>query len=403
MGGGNRIKHMVLGALALGWPSIAAAQALPQRVQTPVEAYAQDAAEYAARYAVPQEEAVRRLRAQEESVAATDRIREEFAARLAGISVDHQPGFRISVLLTGDEPVPARTIFAGGVAVPVVFRTGARATRDQVIAALRANQAALRAMLPAPPGLGLDERTGKLVVTMSSSAVARMGSDLLPRLEAQTGVPVRVRLVDRDGDAMVEGGSRVEGVDPACGRRHACTSGFVVTDGARTGVATAAHCPDSLSYVDPERGTVPLDFVGQWGWGYRDVQIHLADETLKPFFYADAGKIAVRPVTSWRNRASTRAGDVVCHRGESTGYSCAEVELTEFAPPGDLCGGPCEPLWTTVAGPSCRGGDSGAPVFNGTVAFGLLKGGSYRADGTCNYYFYMSTDYLPDGWRLLHQ
>lgn len=393
----------IVAALLLGSPAVAAAQAVSPHVQTPVEALAQDAREYAARYAVPQDEAMRRLRAQEESVAATDRIREEFGTRLAGISLEHQPGFRIVVLLTGDAPVPDRTIFAGGMQVPVTFRTGALATRDQVIAALKANQAALRAMLPAPPGLGLDERSGRLVVTMSSAAVSRMGPDLIARLEAQTGVPVRVRLVDRDGDAAVEGGARLEGVDPASGRRHACTTGFIVTDGARTGVATAAHCPDSLSYVDPEHGRLPLDFAGQWGWGYRDVQIHLAGEALKPFFYADAAKTAVRPVTTWRNRTSTRAGDVLCHRGESTGYSCAEVELTEFAPPGDLCGGPCEPYWTTVSGPSCRAGDSGAPVFNGTVAFGLLKGGSYRADGTCNYYFYMSTDYLPDGWRLLHQ
>ena len=30
--------------------------------------------------------------------------------------------------------------------------------------------------------------------------------------------------------------------------------------------------------------------------------------------------------------ASTRAGEVVCRRGESAGYSCAEVELTDYAP-----------------------------------------------------------------------
>jgi hypothetical protein len=30
-----------------------------------------------------------------------------------------------------------------------------------------------------------------------------------------------------------------------------------------------------------------------------------------------------------------------------------------------------------------------------------MKGGSYRSDGSCAFYFYMSTDYLPAGWRLL--
>ena len=42
-----------------------------------------------------------------------------------------------------------------------------------------------------------------------------------------------------------------------------------------------------------------------------------------------------------------------------------------------------------------------SPVFLGDTAFGILKGGSYRSDGSCAFYFYMSTDYLPTGWRLL--
>ena len=39
----------------------------------------------------------------------------------------------------------------------------------------------------------------------------------------------------------------------------------------------------------------------------------------------------------------------------------------------------------------------------GLEALGLVKGGTYRRDGTCLFYYYMSTDYLPQGWTLLHQ
>jgi hypothetical protein len=77
------------------------------------------------------------------------------------------------------------------------------------------------------------------------------------------------------------------------------------------------------------------------------------------------------------------------------------VELTDYAPPGDLCGGPCAPAWVTVSGPSCKGGDSGGPVFLGSTAFGILKGASYAGSGRCDFYYYMSTDFLPDGWALL--
>jgi hypothetical protein len=181
-----------------------------------------------------------------------------------------------------------------------------------------------------------------------------------------------------------------------------CTTGFVVTDGKRTGIATAAHCPDALRYLDPNEAEVPLSFVGQWGWSFRDVQIHESARAEQPIFYADAKGRAARRLATWRNRASTRAGDTVCHRGETSGYSCSEVELTDYAPPGDLCGGPCAPAWVTVSGPSCKGGDSGGPVFLGSTAFGILKGASYARSGRCDFYYYMSTDFLPEGWALLH-
>jgi hypothetical protein len=45
-------------------------------------------------------------------------------------------------------------------------------------------------------------------------------------------------------------------------------------------------------------------------------------------------------------------------------------------------------------------GDSGGPVFSGEVAFGIAKGVN-REGGRCLFYYYMSTDYLPEGWRLL--
>jgi hypothetical protein len=56
-----------------------------------------------------------------------------------------------------------------------------------------------------------------------------------------------------------------------------------------------------------------------------------------------------------------------------------------------------------VRGPKCRGGDSGGPIFAGTVAFGIIKGGHWGSGGRCSYYYYMSTDYLPGEWRLLHR
>lgn len=373
------------------------------RVQTPIEALAQDAAEYARDNDVPLDEAMRRLRAQEESVPATDRIAAAYRDRLAGIAIEHHPGYRIVVLLTGDEPVAEQSVSAGGMQVPIVFRTGAPATRDRILAAIAAHRAEIRAALPSA-GIGLDPRSGTLVVMVKAAEADRYGrATMAARIEAIAGVPVQVRILDEPpADFALEGGVRVTGIDKYSGRRQACTTGFVVTDSARTGIATAAHCPDTLVYDDPDRGEIALDFVGEWGARYQDVQVNVSSQALQPLFTADAANGRTRRLATWRNRASTRAGDAVCHYGERTGYSCALVELVDFAPPGDLCGGPCDPTWVTVAGPHCTSGDSGGPVFNGNVAFGLLKGGDYGRDGRCAFYFYMSTDYLPPGWLLLH-
>jgi len=373
------------------------------RLQGAGEALAQDAAAWSAVSGIAPDEALRRLRAQADLGPVTDALAIEFAGRLAGIAVEHRP-YALVVLLTGDAPVPDRVLAAGGTGVPVTFRTGAVATRDALLGALEMRGSDLRAALAHPPGLGLDARTGTLAVLVApADAAAEPPAAMAARLSAIAGVPVSIRALGEDADmaAAVEGGGRVTGIDPVDGRRYACTTGFTVTDGVRTGVVTAAHCPDALSYAQGGAAPLPLDFVGQWGWGFQDVQVHASPQALSPSYFADTRKTLLRDVTAARPRGQTLAGDVVCHRGERTGYSCAEVVLTDFAPAGDLCGGACLPRWVAVRGPSCRAGDSGGPVFLGTVAYGIVKGGSYRADGGCGFYYYMSVDYLPDGWSLI--
>lgn len=393
-------------ALVLATPVAAQLPLATTQAEAPAQALARDAAEYARLHAVDPDEAMRRLHVQEASVPITDALAAEFAARLAGISIEHRPGYRVVVLLTGTEPVPDRLVPVADTVVPVTFRTGARATRTELVSALQRHQAEIRAALIRPPGMGVDQRSGELVVIVGTAdADAFAPGELQAQLAARTGVPVRVATVEQPGaNLSIDGGARIAGTSPVDGRRYICTTGFTVTDGVRDGVVTAAHCPDTLSYMDPDPDATPLSFVGQWGWGYQDVQVNAAAVArLNAAFFADTAKTRLRPVTGQRSRASTRAGDLVCHRGERTGYSCAEVVLTDFAPAGDLCGGACLPTWVAVNGPTCRAGDSGGPVFIGTTALGLVKGASYRADGGCSFYFYMSTDYLPAGWSLLTQ
>jgi len=393
---------LLLALVSLAGGRVAAQPSPAPAVLSRAQAIRQDAAVYASQHQVSLSEAVRRLRIQESSVAATNRIAAEFSERLAGISIEHAPEYRIVVLLTGAGPVPDQTLHAGGSKVPVVFRTGARATHAEAIAALRRHLIDLRSELPGARGAGYDQRTGEIVLLVRSADAEKFGVEAIrARAEQVGGVPVRVEINDlRESNMAVMGGGLVDGINPADGRRYRCTTAFVVTDGTRDALTTAAHCPDELVYRDVGADATSLPFIEQFGLGYQDVQINLAPGPQPPLFYSDRKAGSIRKLATWRNVASTRAGDFVCHWGETSGYSCAEVQLTDYAPPGTLCGGPCEPTWVTVPGPSCMAGDSGGPVFIGTTAFGIAKGINRTQSGACNFYYYMSTDYLPTPWRL---
>ena len=366
-------------------------------------ALALDAAEYATLSGQAPMAAARELAVQEASVPLTDALKAEFADRLAGLSVGHAP-FHIDILLTGDVPVADRVVQVAGSPVLVRFRTGAYATHHQLVIALALHQTEIRASLTQPPGIGVDPRIGALVVMVArADAEAEPGDALRDRIARIAGVPVRIAtLYTSDSDlADLQGGERLIGIDPGNSRRYACTSGFVVRRGSDSAIVTAAHCPDDLVWTDAERRQHPLPFLGQWGWGYQDVQVNGSPAPLSPAIWSDTTKTISRRITGQRTRDQTRAGDIVCHRGERTGYSCAEVWIPDFAPAGDLCGGGCTPTWVAVRGPSCRSGDSGGPVFLGGIAYGIVKGGSYRGgDGSCAFYYYMSVDFLPDGWSL---
>jgi hypothetical protein len=307
-----------------------AAVASAQPVQTQAEAISDDSVQYAAAFGVTLDEARRRLEVQQSSVATTDAIAREFESRLAGISIEHSPQYRIVVLLTGSEPVGDRS--AAG--VPILFRTGAAATHAQALEALRRHLIDLRSDLPNARGAGYDQRTGEIVLLVTRADADRFGLEAIrARAEQVGGVPVRVVVNELiESNLSVDGGGRVEGTNSITGRRNLCTTAFVVTNGETTAITTAAHCPDELTYVDRDGSTVTLPMIGSWGAAYRDVQINGSPDSPEPLFYSNRGAGTLRRLVTWRNVASTRAGDFVCHYGESSGYSCSTVELTDYAP-----------------------------------------------------------------------
>jgi len=389
-------RLFLLLSIFLATPALAAEPV----VQTPGQALATDAAAYATAHGVSPDEALHRLRLQLASVGAADRLRVQYADRLAGLFIEHSPEWRLVVLLTGEFPAQDLLLGSGDLRVPVQLRGGGAATRTEVLRALDAHRQQLAESVPGIRGMGADPRAGTLLVFQRASAALRPTAEVEAELTAIAGVPVRLRLISATFEnAAAAGGGRVVGA--AGGHNWICTTGFIVTAGNNRGVTTAAHCPDGLSYRGPDGEERLLTLVGSWGAGARDVQVMAGAGSGPALFFADSGRTVARPVSGWLTRPMTRAGDWVCKRGEASGASCAEVELTDFAPPGELCGGLCSASWVTVKGPTCRRGDSGAPVFIGTTALGLLKGGAFVENDGCAFYYYMSLDYLPEQWRVI--
>jgi hypothetical protein len=390
--------------LALPALFLAAAPALaadPVRL-TPEEALAADAERYATSFGVSAEEARRRLDQQRASIAVSDALRVRYRDRLASISVVHRPDWHLLARLTlGEQPADS-VENANGLTIPIRFSTAAATTRVNALLLLDRYRYLLPQLTPGYRGAGVDPVTGGLVVMQRPGADTRSAAEVEKVLAARLGLPVRVRRLDALlQDSAAIGGGRVEGPN-AEGRRFRCTTGFVVRDSAgKLGVTTAAHCPDTLSWRAPDGEERLLPMLGAWGAAQNDIQIHGGVGPAEPLIYSDTAKTIVRPITTWVTRPMTRPGDWLCLRGESSGYACSEVELTDFAPPADLCGGLCTSSWVTMRGPQCRRGDSGAPIFLGPIAYGTLKGGAYTSNGGCAFSYYQSVDYLPDSWRVL--
>ncbi|GAA4011046.1 hypothetical protein GCM10022280_05600 [Sphingomonas swuensis] len=387
-------------------PFLALLAAAPALAAEPVrltaeQALAQDAERYAAIFAIPPAEALTRLKQQQASIAVTERLRIQYRDQLAAIVIEHRPSWGVVVRLTGRGLPADRVETEQGLPIPIRFESELPSTRALALRILDAERGALPRLVPGYRGAGVDPATGGLLVMQRPGADPRPVSVAEQALYDRLGLPVRIRRLDAVmTNSAAVGGGRVEGTS-ADGRRWRCTTGFVVRKATgELGVTTAAHCPDSLSWRGPDGEERLLPMAGAWGNAEHDVQVHTGVGPAEGVVFSDAAKQSVRPITSWATRPMTRSGDFLCLRGESSGYACNVVELTDFAPSGDLCGGLCANSWVTVAGPECRRGDSGAPLFLGTIAYGVLKGGAYLQGGTCAFSYYQSVDYLPDGWRV---
>jgi streptogrisin C len=321
------------------------------------------------------------------------RLRETYSDRLAGIYVEHEPTPRIVVRLKGGARPTTHIVNTSAGVVPVDFIVGAAHTQAELHDVLEAKLLVLKAALPNLQGTATDEKTGEVVLyILGDDAMAAEAQNAANRI---LGVPTKVRALPAPVTQEVRGSGSID--------NGTCTGAFVVqkTDGSATGLLTAGHCPNNnASYTGLDGAVASLTFQAEAYTASNDVQWYKTNTTNEPIFYASAG--VSRTLTGRRTQASTAIGTNVCHYGVTSGYSCGNVEFTDYQPP-YLCNGvTCTKTYIGVTsfGPNntlaCGAGDSGGPWFISTVATGVHSGGSSTgpAVGACLIAIYTSTDLI---------
>jgi streptogrisin C len=401
------LPSMVATAHAQGQNAPDPGEPTPKPRMSRDSALRQDAEALASARSIPLGQALKALRSEEDSVDEIDKLRREFGGRVAGVYVEHNPEYKIFVRLKGNGAVSNRLLkFASG-NIPVQFVSGASSSVEELNTALSQNLDAVKAIFPTLQGVGTDEKSGEAVVIVQATGsgvqdVMNKKSDLFKLM----GHPVRIDVVAQAAtDSDVRGGGTIVATI-----NGPCTSGFSVKNGTTTGTTTSAHCEGVNAYLNPGGASIPLTYVtgAEIKDADQDVEVHTSAYVERPEFYADSTATA-RVLTGKRLRSSTTNGNQACHRGNTTGYSCGTVNITNFTPTwANACGAvSCAAVWVQVFGDAqtaCYPGDSGGPVFASQTAFGLLKGtsASGQAKGQCAWFVYMSTDYLPTGWSLIY-
>lgn len=321
----------------------------------------------------------------DEANAIQQRLVAEHPTRFAGMFVDYQPEFRVTVLMTG----PADRILDSYTRNPAIV-----AAKAQIpLKALQNRQQALgRRMLAA----GMRNYTSE--VDVRGNRVKFIVPDVDQAKRA--GGPVSE---EEGGDVIYEAGTFTDVVTATVlggdelrtatfsGMRDQATAGFVVVKGTIRGILSAAHFNECTnmpsgcvknSQVSNSAG-IPFIHQGQMMSGNNDYEWYspsTAGHSLTNKIYYSNTQMSI---TGTRDPTLFALDTVVCKQGFDdpsptigSGYTCGQIKSTSQEKVWQgvtgyyvrvKCTNPCSPNGTMA-----EGGDSGGPVFGANTAYGLV-------------------------------
>lgn len=339
------------------------------------------------------------------------RIRTQYADRLAGLYVEHEPTHRIVVRLTGSSPVQPEFYqfdngHAGSDQLVVDYQVGAAHTFADLQKRFENGFAALKTRLPMLQSGYVDERTGQIVLevvadkkTAASLAVAqRQLADNL--FGASTRIVPMGRIVNH---TPIKGSGHLSFVQSTLGGGVSllCTGAFTVYDNStptKYGLLTAGHCQaasGSYTYQEADGGLFSTTLTHVARRFDADTDVGWAMISTNP---ADAvGSFYTGGTYGWRaqgtplSKSGTAVGLSVCHYGAATtAGSCGTVATTAYNP-GSICGpglgiytgtSMCNAVYVAVDSVACAPSDSGGGWFNFVAPANFRPAGVHKAGNT---------------------
>ncbi len=370
--------------------------------------------------------AASRMNIEEHAPDIVERIRTQYANRLAGIYIEHAPMHRLVVRLSGFSTVPREFYQFGSGQLVVDYQVGAEHTFADLQKRFERGFAGLKTRLPQLQSGYVDERTGQLVLeVVTPKADKKAAVNVAAAAQRQQladnyfGVATRVVPIGSIANQAIRGSGNLDFVQ--AGAAAQCTGGFTVKSVATPvtyGTLTAGHCfPDidaitgSRLFAYTQAGTstpvTTLTLVGVKNDAASDVSWASVStnpsDALSSYFN---GTTFVTPMARL-TKAGTTVGMTMCHYGRSLSSSpgvCGLVQSTAYSP-GSICGpsgsGSCSSTFVAVdvsTSSPCQQIDSGGPWFTtNSRPAGIHKAGDVMT-GRC---VYTSTDDVIGGTLTL--
>jgi len=328
------------------------------------EALASDARMYVREHGTTLQEATIRLEWQMVAGEVAETVKGLAAGRYAGSWIDNGADWRLVIRVAQHKRITALESFAEQAPIPMVIDYGAPRSEQQLAREAERLAETLRKSTAGIDGVGVDVRAGGLVVIANPDAPQAVATSVVP-----DDVPVHVERSKGRAINTNRGGVNMS----------TCTAGFsVVTSDGRRGLTTAGHCSDTQAYATTPTGTTSNSstYQGQSWDADSDVQWHrLSNHSPSNTFFGSSSTSA----TTRTGSGQATMGQLLCHRGRASGYSCGNVTSTTFAPTWSAaCGSQtCRAVFVRVEGQSLANlrGDSGGPWFSGGNAIGTHMGG----------------------------